>query len=171
MQATDQARFKNFKAALKYFQDLSSLTINNIVSAAGIKLASFKEKNAFYFIGQLTPEEISELSTLNRTLKSIVAKYERDKSLNPSNIKKMTKINRLTKIQERDIEMETVIEKSSVAILHRILKLSSERISPVTKSAIKKAVEKYIGDFNFSDVRAEDARVELLISLLKLLNQ
>lgn len=126
----------SMSAYVQSIQSLNSARVNSIFSAAAIKLADYREKNESFYTGLLAPEEISKLESLRRTIKSIISRYEKDYGLNPNNIKDMTKIMKLERIQSRDQEIEKEIEASDVAMLYKISKLSSERIPVVLKSKI-----------------------------------
>lgn len=150
----------SFKELLQRYQNLNSVRINSIISAAAYKISNYKEKNESFYTGQLSAEEISELSTLSRNIKAIISKYEREDGLNPTDMKRMSKISKLTRIDRRDIEIEELVSSTNVSMLYRISKLTSERIPPVIKSKIlaeaEKAASAYVKEFNLVGLEALD---------------
>lgn len=155
----------SFKQHLQRFQNLNSSRINAVISAASYKLSTFREKNESFYTGQLSVEEISELSTLSRGIKAIISKYERTKGLNPNEMKDMSKISKLTLIDSRDIEIEELVQNSKVSMLYRISKLTSERIPPVIKSRIlaqaDKAAAEHVRAYDLKGFEASDAEQKI----------
>jgi hypothetical protein len=171
MSFIDDTYSKSLKKHLQYFQDMNSSRVNAIISAASLKISSYKEKNESFYIGLLKPNEISELSTLSRNIKAVIAKYEREEGLNPLGMKDMTKIRKLTLIDKRDLEIEELISKSSVAVYYRISKLTSERIPPVIKSRIleeaDRAAQLYVKDNNLTGFEAIDSENKIRKLIVK----
>lgn len=128
--------FNSAAEMLKSYTDLNSLQINCVVSASAINLTQAQEKKDALWRANLTREETLELSKISREIKSIILEYEKDKGLNPIDVNELTKIQKLTAIQQRDIEIEEVINSSKYSTLYRITKFNSERLSPITKRKI-----------------------------------
>lgn len=171
MSSSNKEGSKTFKDALQYYQNLNSNRINAIISAASYKLSTFKEKNESFYTGLLNAEEISELATLSRNIKAIISKYEREQGLNPVDMKGMNKISKLTLIDRRDVEIETLVSKTRVAMLYRISKLTSERIPPVIKSGIlqkaEEAANEYVKEKSLTGVIAADAHQKVRRTVVK----
>lgn len=127
---------------LKSFTDLNSLQINCVVSAASINLTQAQEKKDALWRSNLTREETLELSKITRDVKSIILKFEKEEKLNPNDVGDLTKLQKLTAIQKRDIEIEKIINSSKFSTLYRIIKLNSERLSPISKRKILLASRK-----------------------------
>lgn len=146
-------------------QNLNSVRISSILSAASIRLSNYREKNESYYTGQLSPEEISALEALRRSIKAIISKYEREQGLNPSEMKRMTKLTKLRKIEERDVEIEKEINKSSVEVIYRITKFSSERIPVVKKAKVYSKADAFADDYvknnNLSGIESFDAKKKI----------
>lgn len=138
MQVSDASNFEFNSAAemLKSYTDLNSLQINCVVSAASINLTQSQEKKDSLWRENLTREETLELSKISREIKSTILRYEKDERLNPVDVGELTKIEKLTAIQRRDLEIEKIINSSKHATLYRITKFNSERLSPITKRKI-----------------------------------
>lgn len=162
MASMNDFKFSSFRSHLQKFQDLNSIRINSIISAASVKLSNYKEKNESYYIGLLSPEEISKLSSLSRVVRSIISKYEREDGLNPTSMAGMSKISKLTLIDRRDSEIESFVEDSDVSVLYKISKLTSERIPPVMKARViqeaAKAAEIECSKRKLSDFEAADLK-------------
>lgn len=161
MSSTGKMFSSTFKASLQKFQNLNSNRINAIISAAAYKLSEYKEKNESFYTGQLESEEISELSTLSRNIKAVISRYERESGLNPVGMKDMTKVRKLQLIDQRDVEIEQLVNKTNVAMLYKISKLTSERIPPVIKSRIlaeaERAAAEYVRRNSLTGLEAADA--------------
>lgn len=156
--------YNSFNQLLQYYQSLNSIRINSIISAASLKMSYYKEKNESFYTGLLESEEIIKLSTLSRELKTKISEYEKERGLNPYDIKNLSKVSKLKLIDERDREMDLIIERSSVATLYRISKLTSERIPAVIKSKVlreaNRASKEYIKINNITGLDALDAENE-----------
>jgi hypothetical protein len=127
---------------LKTFTDLNSIVINCVVSAASIKLTQIQEKKSAFWRSNLTRVETLGLSKISRDIKSVILRFEKDHSLNPVDVKNLSKIEKLTTIEKRDLEIEKIINESQYSTLYRITKFNSERLSPVSKRRIFHASRK-----------------------------
>lgn len=167
----DGSRFNSFNYVLQYFQNFNSVRINSIVSAASLKMSMYKEKNESYYTGLLDSEEIIKLSTLSRELKAKISEYEKDKGLNPYDIKNMSKISKLTIIDERDRALDKIISTSEVGMLYRISKLTSERIPPVLKSKIlfeaERAGKEYVREKGLSGLDGLDVEQQIRRTVIR----
>lgn len=130
------AQYSSAAVFLKSFTDLNSLQINCVVSAASINLTQYQEKKDALWRSNLTRVETLELSKISRDIKGVILRYEKDKFLNPADISSLSKIEKLTAIEMRDLEIEKIINASKYATLYRITKLNSERLSPIAKRKI-----------------------------------
>jgi len=125
-----------FTKQVQEYQNINSVRVSSVFSAASIKISLYKEKNELFYTGQLDAKETLKLSILSREIKSLISHYERNSGLNPEEMKDMPKISKLQLIDKRDTEIEKLISSSEVGTLYRITKLTSERIPPVIKSKI-----------------------------------
>jgi hypothetical protein len=128
--------YGSFLAYLKTFQDLNSVRINSIISASGIRISKIAEKKDAYWRISLNAEEILEYSKVSRSIKNIITGYELDRGLSPGEVKGLSKIKRLQTIEERDIEIEKIIDASPISTIYRISKFNSERLPAVAKRNI-----------------------------------
>jgi hypothetical protein len=171
MDSISGSGFKNMKMLLEQFQSLNSIRINSIISAAAIKISEYKEKSDSFYVTLLSRDQILGLSSLARDEKTIINKFEREKGLNPIDMKGMSKIQKLSLIDERNNAIERLISKSDVKTLYRISKLTTERIPPVIKSniiseAIKSAEDDVI--FNkLEGIMAEERRSKIKSEIIR----
>lgn len=134
--------FSSMSKYLSTYLDMNSIRINSVVSSASIRMSRSIEKKDAYWKSMLTLEEIAEFGKISRDVKNINSRYERDRKLNPSEMPDLTKIQKLSTIEERDLEIEAVINKSYCCMLYKISKLSSERLTPSTKKKIYSGAQK-----------------------------
>lgn len=158
-------------AFVQNLQNLNSTRISSIFLSASIRIANYREKNESYYTGLLSPEEISALEMLRRSIKAIISKYERSHGLNPLEMKSMSKLTKLTKIEERDRAIEAEINKSSIKTIYRITKLSSERIPVIRKSKVylkaDEAATAYVEKKGLNGIAAIDAKKKVKEVVIK----
>lgn len=167
----DGDAFNSFNQFLQFYQNLNSQRINSVISAASLKLSTFKEKSESYYTGTLELSETIKLSTLSREIKSKISEFERYKGLNPVDMKDMSKISKLTLIDERDREIESLVTNSEVGMLYRISKLTTERIPVVLKSTIvinaEKCAKRFVKENQLSGIEAIDAENEVRRTVIR----
>lgn len=134
----NEFEFDTMVGYLNTYLNLNSIRINAIVSSAAIQISRNIEKKDVFWKYSLSLEEISEFSRLSREIKNIYILFERERKLNPSEMSKLTRVEKLQTIDERDLLIQSVIEASPCAMLYKISKLNSERLSPYTKAKILK---------------------------------
>lgn len=148
----------SFRELLNSWQNLQSVIINIIISASKFRISNEKKSSEKYLKDGIKESEVAELRDLESKIKLINFKYtEGDLSFNE--IKKLTKIERLIRIDKRDDEISSVISKSPVSLLYKALNLTSEYISPIKKKKIalwvQVEVDKLIKSGEFDNVREE----------------
>jgi hypothetical protein len=134
---------ENFRSLLVSLQDLQSFQINSIISACKYKIFDQKKDTRTYLIDGIPQEMDAELQELERSVKAIHYEYSNG-PLSPISVKKLTKIERLEKIDERDCKINKMISNSKAGTIYRLTKLSSEYISPMKKRSIQKMVKKEV---------------------------
>lgn len=130
---------KTFKALLAEFVSWNSAAIKILVSASKYKLADTKKNTEKFLKDGISEEQAIELRNLEVKVKNINIEYS-ETTLSRENIKKMTKIGRLTQITKRDDEISKAIANSKEGILYKLLNLSSEYITPEKKKKIENFV-------------------------------
>lgn len=148
----------NFRDLLNSWLELQSIIINVLTSACKYKISDFKKDNEKFLRDGLKDTEVVELRELEAKIRSINFSYS-EGVLSPSEIKKMTKIERLQKIDERDEAISREIINSKVGTLYKILNLSTEYISPVSKKRITTFVQKEVDNL-LSKKENEDLKEE-----------
>lgn len=126
---------KNFRDLLSEWQDLQSVIINILISACKFKIRDVKKDTEKFLRDGISNMEASELRDVESKIRCVNFKYS-EGDLSPDKIKNLTKIEKLTKINERDAEISELIEKSKCGVLYKLLNLSSEYISPIKKKKI-----------------------------------
>lgn len=149
---------ENFRSLLTKWQSLQSQIINIIVSACKFKISSQKKSIEKFMRDGLSDSVVAELRNLESSIRGINFKAS-EGALSPTNVKKLTKIERLQAINLRDDEIASTITKSRVGNLFKITTLSSEYISPVKKKKISlwvlNYVDKLLEDPIFFNMREE----------------
>lgn len=130
---------KNFKNLLISWQDLQSVMINVCISAAKYKIANVKKDTEKFLRDGIPEDMVIELRSLETKIKDINRLYSTG-VLSPLNVKHLTKIEVLKKLEEKNVNIENEIKTSNVETLYRILNLSSEYISPIVKKRLRKIV-------------------------------
>jgi hypothetical protein len=160
----------SFRSLLNSWLDLQSVIINVITSACRYKLSEQKKDTEKFLRDGLSSLEVEELRDLESKIRAINFRYS-DGSLSPANIKLLNKIERLKIIDERDSEIIENIKNSKVGMLYRLLNLSTEYISPVSKKRISNYVQIEVDKLLTSDkyVNSELAkdRTNLISKLTK----
>lgn len=132
----EDSAMSSMTAYLNSYLDMNSMRINVIASSAAIQISRAIEKKDIYWKSSLTLEEITEFGRISRECKNVILRYERERKLNPTEITKMSRIQKLITIQDRDLEINAIIENSVCSMLYKISKLNSERLSPIVKRKI-----------------------------------
>jgi hypothetical protein len=152
-----------FRELLNSWQDLQSVVINIIVSATKFKISFFKKDIEKFLRDGISEEEVAELRDLNAKLRGINFKYS-EGPLSRVEVKKLTKIERLHVIDERDVEINKCITESNVGTLYKLLHLSSEYIKVVDKRKIEIWVKKEVDTLleknsGYSDIIGERLQI------------
>lgn len=132
-----------FRELLNDWQSLQSVTLNVIVSAAKFKISDNKKDSEKFLKDGIPESAAGELRDLESRIRGINFRYS-EGDLSPKEVKKLTKIERLKKINERDDEIAKEITKTSIGKLYKAANLSSEYISPVKKKKINLWVQKEV---------------------------
>lgn len=146
----DFKEFKSFKTndltfseLLNKWQELQNFTIRVIVSGANYKMSSEKNLEVGFLIGSLNRDETLGVVNIRDRVKSIIRGYMLD-SLSPNNVSNMTKIERLSKIQEKDDKVLKEINNSKdFSELYKICSMNSDYLS----ANIKNTLSNYSSDF------------------------
>lgn len=134
-----------FRELLNDWQSLQSVTLNVIVSAAKFKISDNKKDSEKFLKDGIPETAAGELRDLESRIRGINFKYS-EGALSPKEVKKLTKIERLQKINERDDEISNEIVKTSIGRLYKAINLSSEYISPIKKKKINLWVQREVDD-------------------------
>lgn len=94
--------------------------INIVVSASKYKISSEKKDIEKFLKDGLQDSEAAELRNLESYIRSINFNYS-EGVLSPESVKKLSKIERLQRIDSRDDKISSKINNSSVGILYRAL--------------------------------------------------
>lgn len=119
------------------FLSQDSARIRSILSAASIKISQIKEKNVVFFNSLLTKDETLGLSNLSNSVKTIVREFDIKTGLNPNTIGDLSRVGRLTLIDERDSKIKGVIDKHQFSVLYKIKNLTSEKIPSRVKDVVR----------------------------------
>lgn len=134
-----------FRELLNDWQSLQSVTLNVIVSASKFKISDNKKDSEKFLKDGIPESAAGELRDLESRIRAINFRYS-EGDLSPQEVKKLTKIERLQKINERDDEIAKEISKSSIGKLYKATNLSSEYISPVKKKKINLWVQREVDE-------------------------
>jgi hypothetical protein len=158
---------KDFKSLLNDWQNLESLIINVISSAAKIKMTDQKKDSEAFLRSGLLEEEIAQLRDLELSVRAINYLYSIG-SLGPENVKLLTKLERLEIIAARDEKVNELIRENHYSNLFKLTNLSSEYISPIKKKKIEQLCYKELKKVYESDKLYEVEYGEFDIVLDKL---
>lgn len=131
---------KSFSNLLSEWQGYQSVILNILVSACRYKLSDYKKDADKFLKDGLSDIEVAELRDLDSKIRRINFEYS-EGILSPIEVKKLTKIQRLQKIDERDSLIDEEISQSKYGVLYKILRLSTEYISPINKKKIQMWVD------------------------------
>lgn len=134
---------KNFRELLNEWQELQSIVINIIVSACKFKISFYKKDIEKFLRDGISEEEVAELRDLEAKIRSVNFEFS-EGVLSSKVVKSFTKIERLQFIDSRDAKITSLINNSRTGTLFKILKLSSEYISPISKKKILSWVRKEV---------------------------
>lgn len=143
--AFDGEEAKLYKSAVSFltkYEKYNSLRINSVISSANIRISRMQEKKDSHWKSKLSQKEITEYGAVSREVKAKIAEYEKERSLNPADIKNLSKPARLSTIDERDREINNIINNSNISKLYKIIKLNSEHLPPVYKDRIEREARK-----------------------------
>lgn len=126
---------KSFRGLLNEWLNLQSVIINIIISACKFKISDKKKDIEKFLRDGISDMEVIELRNIDSKIKSINYAFS-EGAFSSSNIKNLSKIEKLQLIDRRDNEISEVIKKNSCGILYRLLNLSTEYISPIKKKLI-----------------------------------
>jgi hypothetical protein len=151
-----------FRELLNDWQSLQSVTLNVIVSAAKFKISDNKKDSEKFLKDGIPETAAGELRDLESRIRGINFRYS-EGDLSPKEVKKLTKIERLQKINERDDEISVEVIKSSIGKLYKAINLSSEYISPIKKKKINLWVQREVDDLiskpEFAHLKEERASI------------
>lgn len=125
----------NFKELLTSWQNLQSVTVNVCVSAAKYNITDIKKDTEMFLRTGIQEDLVIELRSLDTKIKDINRNYSTG-VLSPVNIRTLTKIEILQKLEDKNVEIQKNINESSVELLYKIFKLNSEYISPIVKKRL-----------------------------------
>lgn len=138
----------NFTQLLTKWQDLQNFTIRIIVSGANYKISAEKNLEVGFLIGSLNKDETLGVISIRDRVKSIIRGYMLG-PLSPNNVIKMTKIERLIKIQEKDDRVLSEINSSTnYSELYKICSINSDYLS----ADVKNLLSNYASDFSRKEV-------------------
>jgi len=159
---------QNFVNLLSEWQSLQSTVINILISACRYKLSDYKKDAEKYLKDGLLASEVAGLRDLEAKVRKVNFEYS-EGDLSPSSVKNLTKIERLAKIDERDAKIRELIKNSKQGILFRILKLSSEYISPIKKKHIQIWVDKEVTNLLSKEdfISLKDSRTQIISQLTR----
>lgn len=127
---------KGFKDLLTEWLDLQSTLIIVSVSAGKYKISSV-EKDTEKFLHEGSKDDlVTELRNLSTRIKDVNRSYFTG-DLSPTKVATMTKIQILHKLDYKAREIDQLIRMSSVSSLYKILNLSSEYISTISKKRLR----------------------------------
>ena len=110
---------------------------------ANYKMSSEKNLEVGFLIGSLNRDETLGVVNIRDRVKSIIRGYMLD-SLSPNNVSNMTKIERFSKIQEKDDKVLKEINNSKdFSELYKICSMNSDYLS----ANIKNTLSNYSSDF------------------------
>lgn len=137
----------SFSNLLDSWKNENSVIINIIVSACNYKLSASKKSIDNFLKDGLSDSEVAGLRDLDLTIRAVNQEYN-DGKLSQKEIVKLTKIERLKLIDEKDTIIASKIAQSKFGTLYRIFHLTTEYITPVKKKKLYKfiveEVDKYI---------------------------
>lgn len=126
----------NFSELLSKWQELQNFTIRVIVSGANYKISSEKNLEVGFLIGSLSKEETLGVISIRDRVKSIIRNYMLGE-LSPNNISNLSKIERLSLIQKKDDEVLRVINSSdNFSELYKICSMNSDYLSASIKNTL-----------------------------------
>lgn len=169
---------EDFSKLIKRWQNLQNLTVRIIVSGANYKISSEKKSDIGFVIGTLTKEETIGVVSIRIAVKNVIRKYMQNQ-LSQDNVKKLTKIERLTIIREKDLEeRKTINDCPDYSELYKICDLNADYLSATTKLTLEEKAETfarqnvsslfeddYVGFNNFVSKCRRRAFKEAVISL------
>lgn len=125
----------SFTELLTSWQELQSVIINVIVSACKYSISSQKKEEETFLRDGLPNSARDALRDLALKIKMVNFDYSNG-ALSRDEVKKLSKIQILVKIEERNEEINNLISQSKYGDLYKTLKLSTEYLSPITKKKI-----------------------------------
>lgn len=124
--------FYNYCSLLESLRSLQSRQINVIIAATKISINNIK-KDTSKFLRDGIPRDLAiDLRSLETNVKTEFRKYSTGK-LAPENVRSLTKLEILKLIDERDRNVNVLLQESNAGVLFRIMSLTSEYLSPMEK--------------------------------------
>lgn len=124
-----------FKQLLTSWQDLQSISVNICISAAKYNISNIK-KDTEKFLRDGIPNDLAiELRNLEAKVKDINRSYSTG-VLSPIRVQNLTKIQILSELEAKNVEIQKAIKESNSGTLFQIFSLSSEYISPIKKKRL-----------------------------------
>lgn len=152
----------NFKTLLNNWLDLQSVLINITVSAAKYRISDLKKDTEKFLRDGIPQEEVLELRELATSIKNLNRSYSTG-VLSPEKVIKLSKIEILKHLDQKNKEITALINNSSVSTLYKLENLSTEYISPITKKKLinlaKAGVEEFYKSFPNDKTLIIDKRV------------
>jgi hypothetical protein len=159
---------KSWRELLNEWQNLQSIVINIIISAAKYKISEEKKSSEKYLRESLLDSDLAELRELESNVRQVNFSYSQG-VLSATNVKTLSKISRLKAIDERDEKISELIKKSPAGNLYRATTLTTEYINPVEKKKIllivNKEIDELLSEEKFSHLKKD--RSILLSRFLK----
>lgn len=148
---------KNFKDLLNSWLDLQSYLINISVSAAKYRISDLKKDTEMFLRDGIPQEEVLELRELAISIKNLNRSYSTG-VLSPDKINKLSKIEILGYLEEKNKQITSLINKSSVSTLYKLENLSTEYINPITKKKLINLAKAGIDEF-FQDAPSDKSLI------------
>lgn len=132
----------SFTVLLQRFQRLNSAIITMLVSACLIKISEKRETGDSIKIKGLSTEEYSDLRRTIFSVKEINRSWStRDGALTQEKVTKLTKLEILTLLNEKEKEIHKAIESSRFPNLFKINSINPDSLSPIVKQRIELCIE------------------------------
>jgi hypothetical protein len=154
---------QTFRGLINDWQSQQSVIINIIISACKFRISYFKKDMEKFLRDGISEEEVVGLRELQAVISAKNFAYS-DGELSPTNLKNLSKIDKLRLIDKRDAEISILIANSKAGVLYKLLNLSTEYISPIKKKKIqlwvKTEVDRLIdGNVSYSTFKVDRSQL------------
>lgn len=148
LKANSETHGKNFRTLLEEWQSINSFAINVIISAARMKISTKKQDTEKFLRDGLSEGELTGLKDLEANIKMITEKYSGfNGPLRQENIKRLKKKEILSILDDQYGEISKILESSNYGTLYKIMKLSTEYISPTVKKEMEYKVKEKVDSY------------------------